>query len=322
MTHREALIQRQSLPLEAKVQMSLKRIREWYEHWDGDVYVSFSGGKDSTVLLHLVRSIYPEVPAVFLDTGLEYPEIKEFVWSTSNVVWLRPKIPYTEVIKKYGFPVITKEVSQKLHEICTTHSDKLRQKRLFGDANGHGIMAKKWRFLIDAPFAVSNQCCDALKKSPARKYERTTGNKPYTGQLVGDSTLRATNYLRNGCNLFESSRPVSAPLSFWLEADIWEYLRGRQVTYCPLYDTGVERTGCMWCMFGVHLEKGENRFQRMQRTHPKIWHYCIHKLGLKQVLETIGVPYENPQMKKQRLVQILKGLEHGGGDSSVNFPVK
>lgn len=73
------LRQKQSLPLESKIEMSLRRIKEWYSENQGAVYVAFSGGKDSTVLLHLVRSLYPEVPAVFVDTGLEYPEIREFV---------------------------------------------------------------------------------------------------------------------------------------------------------------------------------------------------------------------------------------------------
>ena len=83
-------------------------ITEWYKHWEEKVYVAFSGGKDSTVLLHLVRSIYPEVPAVFSDTGLEYPEIKAFVRSVENVVWLRPKMSFKEVIEKYGYPVVSK----------------------------------------------------------------------------------------------------------------------------------------------------------------------------------------------------------------------
>lgn len=64
------LAQMQSLPLEAKILMAKRRIQEWYDYWDGGVYVSFSGGKDSTVLLHLVRSIYPDVQAVFVNTGL------------------------------------------------------------------------------------------------------------------------------------------------------------------------------------------------------------------------------------------------------------
>ena len=80
------LTQFQGLPLEVKIEKSKLRIREWYENFDGNVHVSFSGGKDSTVLLHLVRSLYPEVPGVFSDTGLEFPEIRAFVKTVENVV--------------------------------------------------------------------------------------------------------------------------------------------------------------------------------------------------------------------------------------------
>ena len=73
------LKERQAWPLDTKVQWALRQIRIWYDYWDGKVYVAFSGGKDSTVLLHLVRSLYPDVPAVFCNTGLEFPEIVEFV---------------------------------------------------------------------------------------------------------------------------------------------------------------------------------------------------------------------------------------------------
>ena len=87
----QQLKQLQTLPLDVKIRKTEQRIKEWYEHWDGDVYVSFSGGKDSTVLLHIVRKLYPDVPAVFSDTGLEYPEIKEFVKTFDNVRIVRPK---------------------------------------------------------------------------------------------------------------------------------------------------------------------------------------------------------------------------------------
>ena len=289
---RTILRQRQSLPLEAKVRMSLKRIREWYEHWDGDVYVSFSGGKDSTVLLDLVRSVYPDVPAVFLDTGLEFPEIRDFVRSTPNVTWIRPKMSFLEVIHKYGYPVVSKDVSQKLYQIRNTRSDILRSKRMVGDAKGNGRMAAKWQSLIDAPFKISHLCCDALKKRPAKLYERQTGAKPYVGTMTGDSTLRATNYQRHGCNNFAGSRPMSAPMSFWTEVDVWQYLREKQVPYCSIYDQGYERTGCMFCAFGAHLEKEPNRFQRMRMSHPKQWAYCMDNLGMREVLATVGVKCE------------------------------
>ena len=106
------LQQMQSLPLADKIRMTKRRIEEWYEHYDGQVYVSFSGGKDSTVLLHMVREMYPDVKAVFVDTGLEYPEIKRFVQTFDNVDILKPKMNLVQVIKKYGYPAFSKEVSE------------------------------------------------------------------------------------------------------------------------------------------------------------------------------------------------------------------
>lgn len=107
------LRQKQALPLMAKVHMSQARIREWYEHWQGDVFVSFSGGKDSTVLAHLVHEYYPDVPLVFSNTGLEYPEIQAFA-RKMGAEFIRPKMVFSEVVTKYGYPIISKEVSETI----------------------------------------------------------------------------------------------------------------------------------------------------------------------------------------------------------------
>jgi len=237
------LRQRQSLPLEAKIIHSQQKIREWYEYWNGQVYVSFSGGKDSTVLLHLVRSIYPDVPAVFIDTGLEYPEIRQFVKQTENVIWLKPKMNFRQVIEKYGYPVISKEESGFIYEIRTTKSEKLRNKRLYGNKWGRGRISDKWKFLIDAPFKISDKCCDTMKKRPAKKFESETGLHPMLGNLAEESAKRTQDYLRFGCNAFEAKRPISRPLGFWTESDIWQYLKQFNVPYSKIYDMGYDRTG-------------------------------------------------------------------------------
>lgn len=112
----EELRQIKNLPLSAKIVKSKLRIKERYDHWDGQVYIAFSGGKDSTVLKHLVENtvgVY-DVPSVFVDTGLEYPEIRKFAMSHDKVTVVRPKMRFDEVIKEYGYPVISKEVSNNI----------------------------------------------------------------------------------------------------------------------------------------------------------------------------------------------------------------
>ena len=285
------LKQYQAMPLGAKVRMSITRIEQWLDHWEDQCYVAFSGGKDSTVLLDLVWKVNPRIPAVFVDTGLEYPEIREFVKSYGDrVVWLKPKMPFNEVIEKYGYPVVSKEVSQKIHEVRTTKSDKLRHKRLHGADNAYksGKIPSKWQRLIPADFKISHKCCDIMKKHPCKQYEKATGRKPFVGMMASDSHARKQIYVRSGCSSFER-KIQSRPLAFWLEEDVWEYIKETDLNYCSVYDNGCDRTGCMFCMFGVHMEQGENRFQRMRRTHPKQWNYCINKLGCGKVLDYIGV---------------------------------
>ena len=120
------LRQMQALPLSLKVSLTKARIRQWVNEYGEDgVYISFSGGKDSTVLLHIVREMYPDIPAVFVNTGLEYPEIVQFVKTFDNVEIIRPKMNFKKVIEKCGYPFISKEVSGAIQE-TRTFLEKIR----------------------------------------------------------------------------------------------------------------------------------------------------------------------------------------------------
>ena len=296
----------QSWDLQRKIQVTQTRIIEWYEKNNGQVYVSFSGGKDSTVLLDLARRIYPDIPAVFVDTGLEYPEIKQFVKTKDNITILRPEISFRQVIEKHGYPLISKIVSHNVGVAKRNPDGRVRKIVFSPDKRGPYAMYK-WKHLIDAPFDISEKCCDIMKKTPGKIYVKQTGRKPILGNMAEESRLRQDNWLKNGCNAFNLGK--SQPMSFWTEQDVLEYISLTGISYASVYGeiikdeygkyhtTKCHRTGCVFCGFGCHLEKEPNRFQALKETHPKLWEYCMRDwdkggLGMREVLDYIGVKYE------------------------------
>lgn len=295
----------QDWPLERKIKVTQTKIMEWYYHYGGNITVSFSGGKDSTVLLDLTRRAFPDVPAAFVDTGLEYPEIRAFVKSVSNVTWLRPELPFNRVIEEYGYPIISKDVAKRVYYARRGSTWAVRH---LNGLNADGTPSKynerymKWRFLVEAPFFISDKCCDVMKKRPFRLYVRETGRMQIIGTMACESARRQATYLKTGCNAFHAAHPSSQPMSFWTEQDVLQYLKLTGIPYASVYrdivrsggklvTTGARRTGCMFCMFGLHLEREPNRFQRMALTHPRQYDYCVNKLGCGKVLDYIQVPY-------------------------------
>ena len=196
----------------------------------------------------------------------------------------------------------------------------VKVKQLFGvkcDSFGSMYDRSRYLFMLDAPFDVSNQCCKVMKKQPAHEYARNTGRKPMTATMATESKLRASNWIKHGCNAFESKHPISNPMSFWTEQDVLLYIKENNLPICSVYGdvvtdyksmgqcenqmsladygifdnerpllktTGCSRTGCVLCGFGCHLEKEPNRFQMLKETHPK-FHNLLH------ILKNNGVTY-------------------------------
>lgn len=394
----EELRHLQEQPLERKILMTRQRLREWVEHFGEDgVYVSFSGGKDSTVLLDIVRNEgYTNIPAVFVDVPTQFPELREFAKTFENVEIIKPKISFYEVCDKYGFPLISKEVSEcvqgarkylktletesggRYHyyydkvvgkgkyekkenipsadvealknpsggattasienseELANLLNQRMRQRQ--GGNNQRlaqmlGMLTKdqkikanipecdrsaysqvKYKFFLDAPFEISNRCCNIMKKDPAHRYSKETGRKPITAQMTAESRLRTQKWLVSGCNAFDNKLPISNPMAFWTENDVLEYIYLKKLPICSVYGdvvedyeeeiegqmtfteitsrqekkkyktTGCDRTGCVLCGFGCHLEKGETRFQKLHKTHPGLY-------GLLDKVQNNGVTY-------------------------------
>lgn len=302
------LRQMQGLPLALKVRKTQFRIREWYDHFDGEVYLSFSGGKDSTVLQHIIKTMRLDIPSVFVDTGLEYPEVRKFAIENADVV-LKPEMNFRQVLLTYGYPVISKEVSKKIYELRNHNlTDAYKNKLLYGSGHPRSKVPDKWLPLISAPFGVSSKCCDIMKKRPFKKYEKETGKLPIIATMACESYLRQQSWMRYGCNVLDVGKAKSRPMSFWNEEDVLEYLIANKVPFSSIYGeikmdksghfytSGLHRTGCMFCAFGAQVEKCPNRFQQMQETHPKQYDYCMRPvdqggLGMAEVLNYIGIDH-------------------------------
>ena len=290
----------QAMPLDIKVAMAKTRIREWVNHYgESGTYISFSGGKDSTVLLHLVRSLYPDIPAVFVNTGLEYPEIQAFVKTFDNVVILRPEMPFNQVISKYGYPVLGKGMAHKIEG--ARRNQQWALKFFDGtakDPNGNPSRfdISRYKELLKVDFDISSQCCNIMKKKPIHKYEKIEGRVAFVGTLAEESLMREVGWIKNGCNAFESNPPKSQPMSFWKENDVLQYIVENDLKICSVYGdiikadknnqlcmindicsyrcSNMSRTGCIFCGFGAQCDT-YSRFKLLKQTHPKQYNYCI-----------------------------------------------
>lgn len=167
-------------------------------------------------------------------------------------------------------------------------------------ADRSAFSQEKWKFFLEAPFEISNKCCNVMKKSPAHTYARKTNRKPITAQMAEESRLRKQKWLTNGCNAFDNKNAVSNPMSFWVENDVLQYIYENDLPICSVYGevveemddnikgqisfsdfglgsntkyttTGCKRTGCVLCGFGCHLEKSPNRYEQLKETHPKMY---------------------------------------------------
>lgn len=298
----ELLRYRQALPLYIKENMTRNRIRSFVETYGTDgVYLSVSGGKDSCVLLDIVRNMYPGIEAVFVDTWMEFPEIRNFIKQFDNVRILKPEKSLKQIINECGWCFPGKEVASAVK--AARQGTPWAVRKLDG-VNKNGMPSKyreryvKWKVLIDAPFLISDQCCFEMKEKPLLQYEKESGKKPIVALLAEESQRRRIAYLRTGCNSFDGSRVMSKPLAFWTEQDILWYIVEHDIGIAPPYGniikgvdgklkcTKEQRTGCMFCPVGCHLD-GFGKYRRLKEYNQQLYDYCMHELGLNFVLKWI-----------------------------------
>lgn len=372
----QELNERLKWQVDDKIKHALSKFFEYYIFYSGNVYQSFSGGKDSQILDWIIQEAFKGrwkeflqieltiildelgmdsknayqriiidkifgIPTkVFCDTGLEFPEIRKHVKTFEGVVWLKPKMKFPDVIENIGVAVGSKKIAMMLRRVTSyilnPSSKNEATKNLYltgikrdGTKSKSYGLSKRWKKLLNAPFKTSDKCCDIFKKEPWERYATETGRKGITATTVVESMQRRSAYMLTGCNTFDKGKEMCRPISIFTEENVWEIAEIYGIRFCEVYYDreftipdgeggfitvtilGEKRTGCMFCLFGIHLEPKNqlNRFQRLAITHPKQYEFMLSKCGLGIVLKFIGVEYKiNKGMFTKLAVQTQMAL--------------
>lgn len=318
---KETLKQYQNLTLDEKIEISKDIIREFGENkikigTDKEVktYISSSFGKDSLTTINLVREVYPEIPVIFVDTGVEQPSTVKMSKEYPNTIIIKPKKEIKEIIEKYGYMIpIGKERADAI-EACrrNLHEGKFntnRVKKMRGDYGEKSFFNfSKYQSVLLAPFKISNKCTHYLKVEPFNRLKREGWKYSITGVTAEESNSRKSNIIKNGFITVDQCRPIG----HWTEQDVLEYIlrENIQLPSCygeikkdkngKLHTTQFVRTGCICCPIGSQHNK-PNDFQRMWKYDKDSWNYVINELGYKQVLDYFNIPYHDEYWEENKI---------------------
>lgn len=317
---------KQKQPYEFKVRYAELRAREFKEECERrglNFHVSV-GGLDSITLLMFLRAIGIDCPAVSASI-LEDKSIQE-VHKRLGIEGVKPLRSKVEVIREFGFPVLSKEIAGKIellqnpteknatvrHAIITGETGayggnrtgtrmQLPDKwlRRFGGADEEG-RAKGYRA---APFKVSEKCCYYLKEKPCDVWAKEHKSVPFLGLMASEGGRREKALMMHGCNYFGASTIRSAPFAIFDRQDVLRLAVELDVPIPEIYGriirepsgmlrtTKAQRTGCSMCGFGIHLDKRPHTFDLLYDRNPKEWEFWMYKVGWGEVLDYIGVAW-------------------------------
>ena len=315
--------QMQLLPYQAKIRVAYQRVREFengcYER-ELNTHVSV-GGLDSITLYTFIRDHCGlNIPGVSV-SSLEDKSIQE-VHKQIGVETVKPYKSKVEVIREFGFPVLSKEIANKINLLQnpTDKNKTVRHAIITGETGEYGgnrtgtrmKLASKWLELFGGyenenegvnykipDFKVSDKCCYYLKEKPCDDWAKQHNSVPYLGLMASEGGRRAKTLMWNGCNYFGKTTIRSCPFAIFTRQDILQlaldlkvpvpaiYGEIKRKSDGTLYTTKAQRTGCSMCGFGIQLEKRPHRFDFLRQTNPKEWEFWMYKC----CKDSDGTPY-------------------------------
>lgn len=329
---------KQKMPYHMKVRYAEIRAREFKEECERrelNCHASV-GGLDSITLLTFLRSIHIDVPAISV-SSLEDKSIQA-VHKALGVISVKPLRSKVEVIREFGYPVLSKEIAAKI-ELLQNPSEKNRTVRhaiITGETGAYGGYRTGTRMQLShewltkfggadeegaalgyqaAPFKVSSKCCYYLKEKPCDDWAKEHQSVPYLGLMASEGGRREKALMRNGCNYFGETTIRSCPFAIFMRQDLLQLALDLKVPVPEIYGeivrgedgmlrtTKAQRTGCTMCGFGIQLEDRPHRFDQLRKRSPKEWQFWMIDQGWGNVLDYIGVPWRDEQLN------ILEGME-------------
>lgn len=272
------------------LQDRLQKIRQIVNKYgEENFYISFSGGKDSTVLSAIVDMALPEnrIPRVYVDTGIDYEMVRQFVITMSltddRVVIIKPKVPIKPMLEEKGYPFKSKEHSAILQHFRKTGLKTHWVKQYLqvdtekpNKKNGYACpKCLRYQFSEDYNLKVSDACCKELKENPLKIWEKEH-SKPYS--IIG--LMRSEGGRRNHASClafknkkFKNFQPLVAITKDWEDWFIERYHIEICAIYYPPYN--FTRTGCKGCPFAPNLQHNldvmEEYFPTERKQCEAIW---------------------------------------------------
>ena len=260
------------------IEDALFRIKRDYERTGGKIYLSFSGGKDSTVLAHLIMmaNLPTKIPFLFANTGIELDATLKFVknFPYDNVVITKPRKPFAQVITEYGKPCLSKLKSEALSTYQRHIDEPLKTARAYqlitgirlkgGVAvegrNSYKLANKHMHFVHpETEFKVANKCCQYMKKYPFQDFEKQNNmNGSFSGVRISEGGTRSMAY--NSCVKIKHKGDkefiMSMPIIDWTNQMIDEFIDRFDVKLSDAYEVyGCARTGCCACPYSQNLSE-------------------------------------------------------------------
>lgn len=312
----------QAWDYEDKILFAQDRALSFFNHMNKQVFVSVGGLDSITLALFLWKYVSPDIPAVSVSV-LEDKSVQAVHHQLPNMTFLKPIKSKVQVIKEFGYPVISKATADKIEQIQNPNEKNviIRHAIITGDTGKQGgykysrfmRLPDKWQRLFvnqEAPFKVSGKCCYYMKEKPCDRYSKETGRFVYMALMASEHGRREISLIKHGCNYYGKTVTRSCPFAIFSRQDILR-LALEMATPVPtiygeikrqpdgtLETTRARRTGCTMCGFGIHMERRPHRFDRLRHDNPKEWKFWMYDQGWGKVLDYIGIPWET-EVEKQ-----------------------